>query len=59
MDPLLRIVDLHKRFASLEVLSGVDLERQHLVPDDPAVGPVGQHHVEPVVARGARVVRRI
>jgi polar amino acid transport system ATP-binding protein len=26
MDPLLRIVDLHKRFASLEVLSGVDLE---------------------------------
>jgi polar amino acid transport system ATP-binding protein len=25
-DPLLRIVDLHKRFGSLEVLSGIDLE---------------------------------
>jgi polar amino acid transport system ATP-binding protein len=25
-EPLLRIVDLHKRFASLEVLSGIDLE---------------------------------
>jgi polar amino acid transport system ATP-binding protein len=26
MDPLLRIVDLHKRFAALEVLSGIDLD---------------------------------
>ena len=26
MDPLLRIVDLHKRFGSLEVLAGIDLE---------------------------------
>ena len=25
-DPLLRIVDLHKRFGELEVLSGIDLE---------------------------------
>ena len=25
-EPLLRIVDLHKRFGALEVLSGIDLE---------------------------------
>ena len=32
---------------------GVDVEREHLVAQDPAVGPVGELDAEPVIVRGA------